>query len=708
MHWQTLPALWLDLEFYYPHLSWIAGLLLKSAVIFGAARLAAGLCRRRSARARNWLWRVTLMVMLALPCWDWAARHLDIFDTAPVVPLAVESRPAPHEIYQKLFIINSDLERENLLRADAIRKDSPPWHAFGYNASDCKEFQRAPWRWLENILPPLWLTVSVALLLAQVWRARAAKRWLRRHARAADIQLAANLPLTADVFLHGQLKSPLIVSGKVPRIYLPADAQHWSRDELRAVLLHEIAHWQRRDLLWQKIGNLARAVWWWNPFARRAIAHLAREAELAADDAVLLAQVPAPAYAQTLVYIAARASNLHTPAAGIPFIGKQPLQQRIQTLLSPNHWRGKIGRLALTLIIFSGIFALLTVSVKVMWQSQILSPEKFQQWQRELDERWIRAPAAFSPEQQRLATETLAALKARLTAQRYVHLKHEVRTRKQDNVSGEIIFASATPGRLELWLDEWRQNYRADIQPERDARGNTIFLTTDTVIISVGKSTYYQWHQGDFHVASSRELSFGFERLPMFRLADEATQRLQTFLDSVGKNHYSNIKYEIGLTEWRDRPLIYFRVASYDRKDRPPLTQETYLFDAQQNYALVGHQNFDRADWELLASGTDADGQPYPQKYRVTEIDRYKKTTTVSDYEVTLFEPLKKLPKNVLARPAKVIVSPPSRPSWWADLLSGCTATELLGYRRFPDCPPIPATATLQWPPTTVTVGNGM
>ncbi|MDR1145350.1 MAG: M56 family metallopeptidase [Verrucomicrobiales bacterium] len=707
MHWQTIPALWLDLEFYYPHLSWIAGLLLKSAVIFGVALLAAKCLARRSARARNWVWRLALTVMLALPCWDWVARYIHIFDTAPVVPLAIESRPAPHDMYQKLFVINSDLEREDLLRADAIRKDSPPWSTFGYNASDCKEFQRVPWRWLENIILPLWLTVSVALLLTQVWRARAAKRWLRRHTRAADIQLAADLPLTADVFLHGQLKSPLIVSGKIPRIYLPADAQRWSRDELRAVLLHEIAHWQRRDLRWQKIGHLVRAVWWWNPFARRAIARLAREAELAADDAVLLAQVPAPAYAQTLVHIAARAAGLNRLSVGIPFIGKQPLRQRIQTLLSPNHWRGKIGRLALTLIIFSGIFALLTVSVKVMWQRQIFTPEKWQKMQQEYAATWIRSPVTLTAEQRRLATGVLAALKARLTAQRYVHLKHEVRTRKQHTVSGEIIFASATPGRLELWLDEWRQNYRADIQPERDARGNTIFLTTDAVIISVGKSTYYQWHQGDFHVASSRELSFGFERLPMFRLVDEAAQRLQTFLDSVGKNHYSNIKYEIGMTEWRDRPLVFFRVTT-GHKDQPPLTQETYLFDAQQNYALVSHQNFDRADWELLTSGTDANGQPYPQRYRVTEIDRYKKTTTVSDYEVTLFEPLKKLPKNVLAKPAKVIVSPSSRPSWWADLLSDCTTTELLGDRRLSDCPPIPATATLQWPPTTVTVGNGM
>jgi beta-lactamase regulating signal transducer with metallopeptidase domain len=697
MHWQILPALWLNLEFFYPHLLWLAGLLLKSAVIFGVARLAALCLARHSARARNWLWRVALTVMLLLPCQEARVRSQKIM---PAVPLSVESQRTPDvETWQKWRVINSDLERENLIHETAARADSPPWQAVGFDACNPVEFQRTPWRWLEQWALPLWLSVSGALLLAHVLRARAARRWLDRHARAADSQLAASLPLTVSVFLHEQLKSPLMVSGKIPRVYLPVDAGHWSRDGLRAVLLHELAHWQRCDLPWQKIGHLARAVWWWNPFVRHVVAHLNREAELAADDAVLLAQIPAPAYAQTLVGVAARASGLDTLSVGIPFIGQQPLRRRVQTLLSPNRWRGKIGRLALTLIVLSGVCALLTVSVTVMQRRQTFTPEQWQNARRELSERWFLAPAALTAEQQRLATGVLAALKTRLTAQRFLHFKHEVRSRKQDNASGRIIFENAAPGRLELWLDGWRQNYRAEYQPERDARGRTLFISVDSVIISGDQTVYWQQDHQDFSVYSRRELNFDFERMPARDHEIEAARQLQTFLDNIGKNHYANTTHEIGVTEWQGRPAVFFRAATYGDKARPPRTQATFWFDPRRQYALLAHQDFDRADWELLASGTDAAGQPYPRQYRVTTLDRYEKTTTVSEYDVTLFEPLPALPHGLLAKPANVSVSGPHPPSWWKNSLSGWTTAEQWGDGRVPDYP-APAPESLQWPAT--------
>jgi beta-lactamase regulating signal transducer with metallopeptidase domain len=79
--------------------------------------------------------------------------------------------------------------------------------------------------------------------------------------------------------------------------------------QLRQVLLHELAHIRRRDLLWGWIPQAARMLWFAHPVVYWAVYRLRLERELACDQlAMTLSGKTAADYAQTLVDVVAQTS----------------------------------------------------------------------------------------------------------------------------------------------------------------------------------------------------------------------------------------------------------------------------------------------------------------------------------------------------------------------------------------------------------------
>ena len=73
---------------------------------------------------------------------------------------------------------------------------------------------------------------------------------------------------------------------------LPVAAQDWSDEQLRSVLLHELAHIKRRDVLGQLLAQFACALHWFNPLVWFAAWRLHVERERACDDLVLAKRRP--------------------------------------------------------------------------------------------------------------------------------------------------------------------------------------------------------------------------------------------------------------------------------------------------------------------------------------------------------------------------------------------------------------------------------
>ena len=120
---------------------------------------------------------------------------------------------------------------------------------------------------------------------------RAAGGWVvlsRVRRRSADFQHGVWRGVRiADV------TTPLTCGVLRPLILLPQAARDWDESRLWAVLLHESAHVRRRDCMAKYLAQAARALYWWNPLAWMLATRLNHEQELACDDAVLAAGVPA-------------------------------------------------------------------------------------------------------------------------------------------------------------------------------------------------------------------------------------------------------------------------------------------------------------------------------------------------------------------------------------------------------------------------------
>lgn len=128
-----------------------------------------------------------------------------------------------------------------------------------------------------------------------------------------------------------------------PVIVLPPGYRDWSPATLDRVLLHELAHVARRDCETYLIGDLARALHWFNPLAWFATRSLRAESERACDDRVLEVVRPPSAYAADLVaMVRAVAGSGGVPRAALAMAHPGSVSDRVRAILDPSRSRARV------------------------------------------------------------------------------------------------------------------------------------------------------------------------------------------------------------------------------------------------------------------------------------------------------------------------------------------------------------------------------
>ncbi len=273
--------------------TWAIALLLKSSLLLSATALIAH-ALLRTASQRRLLWALAFGCVLALPAGDLLLPQWS-------VPLL-------------------SVQHEWLSHAVIVGPLALP---------------AAGWAFVLWMIGALWALVR----LANDWRAAygvlARSTAVARHTLPASARavLSGDTDAAIRLAFTDELATAAVIGWREPTILLPQAARSWSADMLRAALVHEVEHIRQRDWLVMLIERVVVALFWPNPLIWAAQRAAVTAREIAADDAVIRADVSPTSYARQLLDLsrAARSGSSIRLAVGL---GSSSMVLRVRALFS--------------------------------------------------------------------------------------------------------------------------------------------------------------------------------------------------------------------------------------------------------------------------------------------------------------------------------------------------------------------------------------
>jgi beta-lactamase regulating signal transducer with metallopeptidase domain len=355
------------------------------------------LARAGDAPGRAWWW---VLVPLAFLCW---------------IPLSVapSAAPAPTVPLLGTMLGRPGFLPQQLAAAGGLDRD-------------------AAWFWI-------WLAGAAGCFLftlVQTWRVQ--RRWSRERLVTDETWLGLledakrDVGVTAPIGLivSDDIVAPALLGWLRPRILLPGGlVRVLGPDELRAILLHELAHFRALDIPLNWLFTLARVVHWFNPLAHLACRVWGRYREEAADAAALRVLREPASYGSALIKSLRHANGEPLPFGALA-IGESfnHLERRITMINRPTAPNRHLIRSAF-LAIFFALVLLRTVEADADPKQAAVAA--MQTWLGEMDQgqygqSWTDAAPAFQ--------------KA-VTSQKWIDLSNSVRAQLGKCVSRK--FATA-------------------------------------------------------------------------------------------------------------------------------------------------------------------------------------------------------------------------------------------------------------------------
>ncbi len=345
---------------YMPFMDWIdlPSVVLRITILLSASIAATWLLRRVAAQARHVLWTVTFVVLLLLPlvmvtapAWELpvAPQGLTparmnaavpesiepmLVEPSPEGPVRVESLPAAGSSWMQRVL---RLPEQSHRAIASLKTDIVPERSTAENA--------ITHRWdVSVLLFAVWMSgCAAALLSLLVGRIR-----LNRLMRTAEPVLDSDWldPLEAlrtqmgikrevELLMHRDATTPMTTGCRRPVIILPDIALLWSKERARVVLMHELVHVKRCDVLRHFVSRIALALYWFHPLAWIATHLAAVSREEACDEEVLWLGATPSDYARELLRLA-DGLFVEPSYASLPMIRTSQLEQRIKTILRPD------------------------------------------------------------------------------------------------------------------------------------------------------------------------------------------------------------------------------------------------------------------------------------------------------------------------------------------------------------------------------------
>ena len=321
-------------------------LLLKATLILIAALGVTFAMQRASAGARHLVWLVALGTLLVVPAISaWAPLRVEIL---PPLRAAVAESPSVTDADVRNDVSGAALSAGASLgtvaqeRSDAALPANTP-SVSGSTQRDA----RSPLAGMSalSILATIWIAVMLLIAASLAWSALVVRRIVRQAKPLDSIDWRTPLFEVADrlgldeaprLLRSEDAKMPFACGVFEPTIVLPAECDGWTHDRRTAVLLHELAHVRRHDLIGHTLGRLACALYWFHPLVWTAAKNLRAESERACDDLALACGTRATDYAEHLLEIVTSVRGDATPSVALAMARRKEFEGRMLAILDPE------------------------------------------------------------------------------------------------------------------------------------------------------------------------------------------------------------------------------------------------------------------------------------------------------------------------------------------------------------------------------------
>jgi len=278
--------------------TWAQTMLLwswQSLLLIGFVLAVVRIARSQSAASRHSFWLLAVLVISILPGANAIVRTLPVA-TPAVAPIAyIAQLPA--------------------VAVEAL-PDAVP------SPASARDF----------VTPSLFALWMAGVLVSAARSLRGHQRWRRVVQSAVTVDQST---FAIPVAYSAEVQAPVLVGMLRPGIVMPANIETWTTAEERhAVLLHELAHVERRDHWIIPVQAFLGAIFFFHPAVRYALRQLVLERELACDEHVLSMGTNPSAYAEVILRVAEHSipeRQSDCPAFNSP--GKI-LERRIEMILS--------------------------------------------------------------------------------------------------------------------------------------------------------------------------------------------------------------------------------------------------------------------------------------------------------------------------------------------------------------------------------------
>ena len=306
---------------------WLLETGLRAAGVLGLTAILVRTVSRSSASLRHLAWAIALGGVIMVPLLSRVLPfRLAVLPAAPIAAVRDDippiTTPTPNVVIE--HDVAKDQDGASAVAAEPALTPLP---------------KRISWA---SLLPVIWLVGAGALvlrLLAGFW----ALSTITRRGRSLENTDWTDVLDRTRAWMDVRERPLLLVSERVampctsgwrrPVIILPESALEWEDERREMVLLHELAHIRRGDILWHLIAQVAVAGHWFNPFVWAAARSMRADAERAADDLVVGAGATPSDYAAHLLDIVRGSPARREPASVVPFAQRSEFEGRLLAIL---------------------------------------------------------------------------------------------------------------------------------------------------------------------------------------------------------------------------------------------------------------------------------------------------------------------------------------------------------------------------------------